>query len=91
MIDRFANLTRGEIARKFISRRQKERLEEFFGRGVAGANNRLAKFYVPNDLTQTALEAYREIARRTITEKLDKNGVQALRLQLVEKALVRIK
>jgi len=91
MIDRFANLTRGEIARKFISRKQKDLPEEFFGRGVEGANTRLVKFYVPNGLTQDALEAYQEIAERTIAENLDKNGVQTLRLQLVEKALAEIK
>lgn len=62
-------------------------LEKFFGRGVEGAKERSANFYVPSGLTRESLEAYGEIASRTIAEKLDKSGVQELRLQLVEKAL----
>lgn len=62
-------------------------LEEFFGAGIRGANHRLENFVVPKDLTAESLEAYAEIARRTIDEKLDKKGVQTLRLQLVEQAL----
>lgn len=90
MDDKFADLTRGEIARKFISPMQKNLLEEFFGRGFAGAKERLANFYVPNNLLRESLKAYKEIARRTIAENLDKSGVQALRLQLVGKALAEI-
>ncbi len=85
--EKFANLSRGEIARKFISREQKNLLEEFFGAGRQGAEHRLANFFVPAGLKIESLEAYREIAKRTIEERLDKQGVQALRLQLVEMAL----
>ena len=91
MSDKFADLTRGEIARKFISRRQKVLLEEFFGTGLKGAEFRLTNFIVPNGMEIQSLEAYWEIARRTIGEKLDKQGVQALRLHLVEMALTEIK
>lgn len=91
MRDEFAGLTRGEIARKFISRQQKVLLEEFFGTGLKGAEFRLANFIVPDTIETEALEAYAEIARRTIGEKLDKQGVQALRLHLVEMALTEIK
>ena len=91
MTGKFAGLTRGEIARKFISRRQKILLEEFFGTGLKGAEIRLANFIVPDGIEIDSLEAYREIARRTIGEKLDKQGVQALRLHLVEMALTEIK
>ncbi len=87
MTDKFANLTRGEIARKFISREQRDLLEEFFGTGLQGAKNRLSNFVVPINLETETLEAYAEIVCRIIEEKLDKNGVQALRLHLVELAL----
>ena len=90
MSDKFANLTRDEIARKFIAREQRDLLEEFFGKGVDGAKERLKSFYIPNDLTLETLEAYGEIATRTIAEKLDKSGAQVLRLELVEKALDEI-
>ncbi len=90
MINKFANLTRGEIARKFISPERRNLFEEFFGRGLQGAKNRSKNFIVPKTLTAESLEAYAEIARRTIEEKLDKKGVQALRLQLVEKALAEL-
>lgn len=90
-MDKFINLTRGEIARKFISPEQKDLLEEFFGTGLQGAKFRLMNFFIPKGLLRASLEAYQEIARRTIEEKLDKHGVQALRLQLVEKALAEIK
>lgn len=91
MIDKFADLSRGEIARKFISREQRDLPEEFFGTGIQGAKNRLENFVVPKNLKAESLEVYAEIARRTIAEKLDKRGVQVLRLQLVEKALTKIK
>lgn len=91
MTDEFADLTRGEIARKFISHQQKVLLEEFFGTGLKGAEFRLANFIVPDAIEIESLEAYGEIARRTIEEKLDKQGVQALRLHLVEMALTEIK
>ena len=87
----FEGLTRGEIARKFIDARQNKLLNEFFGAGANGAKQRLTDFVVPNGLTPIALEAYGEIARRTIAENLDTQGVQVLRLQLIERALDELK
>ena len=55
MIDKFANLTRGEIARFFISPTHKKMLEKFFGRGVEGAKERSANFYVSSGLTRESL------------------------------------
>ena len=80
MKNQFDDLTRGEIARKFIDAGQNKLLNEFFGAGANGAKQHLTDFVVPNGLTQIALEAYGEIARRTIAENLDKHGVQVLRL-----------
>lgn len=88
--NKFAGLTRGEIARNFIPPEQRDLLEIFFGRGVEGATERFVIFFVPSGLVKETLEAYQEIARRVVTEKLDKSGVQALRPQLVEKALAEI-
>jgi hypothetical protein len=88
---KFDSLTRGEIARKFISRAQKELLEEFFGQGVEGAQARIKDFRLPNGLTRETLEAYQEIAERVIAEGIDTIGVQALRLELTKKALAQIK
>lgn len=89
--EKFDNLTRGEIARKFITPEQNKLLSDFFGAGALGAKQRLDDFKIPNGLTRGALEAYREIARQTINAELDKHKVQTLRLQLIEKALAEIK
>lgn len=88
--NKFEGLTRGEVARNFITPEQRNLLEIFFGKGVEGASERFVIFFVPNGLAKETLEAYQEIARRVVAEKLDKSGVQALRLQLVEKALAEI-
>ncbi len=82
MNNKFANLTRGEIAKKFISREQRDLLEEFFGAGLQGAKNRLANFIVSGKLKTEALEAYIEIACRIIEEKLDKNGCSSVTLAI---------
>ena len=44
-------LARSAIARKFISRTQKQLLEEFFGQGIEGAKVRLKDFRVPKGLS----------------------------------------
>ena len=62
-------------------------LREFFGRSIEGADSRARSFEVPAGLSRGTLEKYREIIRWQMERGMDKNGAQAARLKLVERAL----
>ena len=86
---RFAGRSRSQIAHA-IGPQQTELLRQFFGKGVRGAQAAEQTFSIPHGLTRATLEAYHEIARRTIEEGQDRLGVQRLRLRLVERALTEM-
>lgn len=54
---------------------------------MRGIDQSKTNWEIPKGLTREALEAYREIARRAIEEGIDHLGVQAGRLELIERAL----
>jgi len=62
-------------------------LREFLGKGLQGAEQRAANFSLPQGLTRESLQWYAQQAQRAIGSGIDKSGVQAARLNLVEKAL----
>jgi RHS repeat-associated protein len=70
---------------------QKQLLERLFGQGIEGAQRALATGEVPAGLTRQALLVYKEIAKRAIEKGIDKGGVQAARLKIIEQALRKIK
>jgi hypothetical protein len=84
--ERFVGQSRGEIAQT-IGVQQTRLLRQFFGSGVRGAQAADEHFKVPPGLMRESLEAYHEIARRTIESGQDQLGVQRIRLRLVERAL----
>ena len=59
--------------------------------GVQGARLALASRKVPAGLTRESLMVYAEIARRVAGTPKDKLGVQALRLQIINQALEKMK
>jgi hypothetical protein len=83
---RFQGRSRREIAQD-IGPEQVRLLRQFLGSGVGGARAAADNFRIPAGLTRETLEAYHEIARRTIKAGQDYLGVQRLRLALIEKAL----
>lgn len=83
----YAGLTNAQIARQLIGAEQTALLRTFFGTGLRGAAARAAAFEIPAGLTRASLLAYAEIARRVIAAGADTLGVQAARLQLIERAL----
>jgi uncharacterized protein RhaS with RHS repeats len=66
-------------------------LREFFGQGLKGAEQRAADFSLPQGLTGETLQKYAQVAQRAIARGLDKTGVQAERLKLIERALETLK
>jgi RHS repeat-associated protein len=62
-------------------------LREFLGKGLQGAEQRAANFSLPQGLTRESLQWYAQQAQRAIASGIDKSGVQAARLKLVENAL----
>jgi RHS repeat-associated protein len=70
---------------------QKQLLNKLFGQGMKGAEEALKSGEVPKGLTKQTLMVAKEIAKRQIARGLDSNGVQAVRLKIVEEALKRIK
>jgi hypothetical protein len=55
-----------------------------------GAQKALEAGEIPAGLTREALMVYREIAIRQIARGADNNGVQALRLKIIEEALKKL-
>jgi RHS repeat-associated protein len=70
---------------------QRELLNRLFGQGMEGAQRAVASGEVPAGLTRQALLVYREIAKRAIEKGIDKGGVQAARLKIIEQALGKMK
>lgn len=70
---------------------QQQLLRQLFGRGVQGAQEALAMGRLPAGLTRESLLVYAEIARRAIEQGKDSGGVQALRLEIIKKALEKLK
>jgi hypothetical protein len=84
-ISPYAGKTAAEI-NKIIGPQQRQLLRDFFGTGLKGARQRAGNFNVPQGLNRQTLEAYEELARRAINSGADKAGVQAARLELLERA-----
>ncbi len=82
-----ATLTNSQIAQQIIGAEQTALLRTFFGTSLRGAAARAAAFELPAGLTRASLLAYAELARRAIAAGKDTLGVQAVRLQLIERAL----
>jgi hypothetical protein len=57
---------------------------------VQGAQRALQTGEIPAGITRQALMVYREIAKRQIARELDNNGVQALRVKVIEEVLKKI-
>jgi hypothetical protein len=57
-------------------------LRQLFGSGVAGAEDALATTVVPRALTRDAAVAYREVAVKNLTDR-----VQQIRIQIIDKVL----
>jgi hypothetical protein len=72
-------ISRGELFRKFIGPQQKELLKIAWNQGR-----------IPKGLTKQSVEAYIEIARRSIVEGIDK-GEQIRRLGILQELLKRMK
>ena len=70
---------------------QKQLLNKLFGQGMPGAQQALQSGQVPAGLTRETLLVAREIARRAIEKGIDKGGVQAVRLKIIEEALKKVK
>jgi RHS repeat-associated protein len=70
---------------------QKQLLNKLFGQGMQGAERAIESGEVPAGLTRQTLMVAKEIARRAIERGIDKGGVQAVRLKIIEEALKRIK
>ncbi len=83
----YAGLTNAQIAQQVIGTEQTALLRVFFGTSLRGAAARAAAFELPAGLTRASLLAYAEIARRVIAAGTDTLGVQAARLELIERAL----
>jgi len=62
-----------------------------FGQGMEGAQQAIASGEVPAGLARQTLLVAKEIAQRAIAKGIDKGGVQAVRLKIVEEALKKIK
>lgn len=82
----FAGQTNREL-NLLIGDEQRDLIREFLGVGLKGTNIRAANFAIPAGLTRQSLQIYAEIARRAIAEGIDKAGVQAARLALIQQAL----
>jgi RHS repeat-associated protein len=91
-------ITEGPLARlslqqlnSLIRGNQQQLLRRLFGQGVEGAKQSLGNLSIPSGLSREALLVYREIARRAIERGVDKAGVQALRMKIINEALKKLK
>jgi len=78
-------MTNQQIVRSLGSQ-QLDLLRQWMGIGAHGAQQAMGR-PLPQGLTENALRAYHEIARRQIEAGLDSVGTQAARLRLIEQAL----
>jgi hypothetical protein len=81
----YQGMTNQQIVRSLGSQ-QLDLLRQWMGRGPQGARQAMGHS-LPQGLTEDALRAYHEIARRQIEAGLDTVGTQAARLELIEQAL----
>lgn len=70
---------------------QKHLLNRLFGQGMEGAQQAIGSGTVPAGLTRQTLMVAREVAQRAIARGIDKGGVQAARLKIIEEALKKVK
>jgi RHS repeat-associated protein len=75
------------LGRRFISNPDRALLREFFGKGTEGARARAVDFRIPEGLGREALTKYRQVATEAIESGIDKSGVQAERIKLIDRAL----
>lgn len=82
----FNGLSNKEINRTVIGPEQKELLGSWMGIGRHGALAARGK-PLPEELSEQALRAYHEIARREVANGNDRGGAQQARMKLIEMAL----
>ncbi len=70
---------------------QKQLLNRLFGQGMEGAQQAIGSGEVPAGITRQTLMVAKEIAQRAIARGIDKGGVQAVRLKIIQEALKKIK
>ena len=70
---------------------QRQLLNKLFGQGMEGAQQAIASGEVPVGITRETLMVAKEIAQRAIARGIDKGGVQAVRLKIIEEALKKNK
>jgi RHS repeat-associated protein len=70
---------------------QQKLLGELWGSGIQGAPAALASGRIPAGLTREAVLAYAELARRHVEAGRDATGIQALRLELLQQVLQKMK
>jgi RHS repeat-associated protein len=75
------------LARQVMSHADRALLREFFGQGMKGVRERAADFTIPQGLGREALMKYRQVATEAIEKGIDKSGVQAERIKLIDRAL----
>jgi hypothetical protein len=66
-------------------------LKQFLGDNIEGVVSRQADFEIPSGLTREALETYKRVAQAMIDAEKDSSGIQAGRIELVERALEQLK
>ncbi len=74
-----------------ISTGERQLLRDFFGQGLKGARARAESFEIPKGLTRETLQKYAKVAQNAIDRGIDKTGVQAERLKLIERAMDQLK
>lgn len=75
---------------KFFTPKETEALCRFFGTSVEGAKAALQNFQMTQGITRDLLLRYKTIAEIAIEKGKDGLGVQALRLQLIQRALAEL-
>ena len=70
-----------------VSGEQKTSIKEFFGKSHKGLDKLEKDFKLPDGLTKDTLQKYEGVATRQIQRGNDNNGLQARRLENIQKAL----
>jgi len=81
-----ANASRRAAAAE-INASERALLRDFFGQGMRGARARADDFRIPDGLGRETLQKYRRVAEDAIRQGIDKSGVQAERIKLIDRAL----
>ncbi|MBB4637558.1 RHS repeat-associated core domain-containing protein [Longimicrobium terrae] len=77
----------GVATHSAIAPAERALLREFFGKNVQGAAQKAANFSIPEGLGRATLMRYRLVATEVIRAGVDKSGVQAARIALIDRAL----